>query len=202
MRVMLLPSRYICFIVTPLTRRGCGADNLPNCPPTHTFANGTVVARNDTARFPYQCYYYYCAPPNDPNPDGSALCDPFRWDHRVWVVADVRAPCAPMLTLPHPDSSPCVRNCSNPMQQELQQLLPCEEWGAHGFPSKPGQGWVGDARTWHLNVTALARQLYFASGGSPVSQRRFMSLEMGPEMSNPGKEVTWVISDWDVELVQ
>ena len=29
---------------------------------------------------------------------------------------------------------------SNPGPQELMMLFPCEEWGIHGYPTKPGQG--------------------------------------------------------------
>ena len=50
---------------------------------------------------------------------------------------------------------------SNPQPQELQQLLPHPEWAVHGYPSKRGEGWVGDARTWELNVGALSSRLYF-----------------------------------------
>lgn len=39
--------------------------------------------------------------------------------------------------------APTCEKCdpySNPMSQELVQILPCSEWGAHGFPSKLGMG--------------------------------------------------------------
>ena len=39
--------------------------------------------------------------------------------------------------------SPNVSACdpySNPGPQELMMLYPCEEWGVHGYPTRPGQG--------------------------------------------------------------
>jgi hypothetical protein len=50
---------------------------------------------------------------------------------------------------------------SNPQPQELVQLLPHPEWAVHGYPSKKGEGWVGDPRTWVLDVGALSNRLYF-----------------------------------------
>ena len=50
---------------------------------------------------------------------------------------------------------------SNPQAQELVQILPHPEWAVHGYPEKQGDGWVGDSRTWVLDVGALSSQLYF-----------------------------------------
>lgn len=50
---------------------------------------------------------------------------------------------------------------SNPQPQELMQLLPHPEWAVHGYPEKKGDGWVGDPRTWILDVGALSNRLYF-----------------------------------------
>ena len=35
------------------------------------------------------------------------------------------------------------------------------EWAVHGYPEKKGDGWVGDCRTWGLDVGALSSRLYF-----------------------------------------
>ncbi len=50
---------------------------------------------------------------------------------------------------------------SNPQAQEIVQLLPHPEWAVHGYPTKQGDGWVGDSRTWTLDVGALSNCLYF-----------------------------------------
>lgn len=50
---------------------------------------------------------------------------------------------------------------SNPQSQEIMQLLPHPEWAVHGYPEKKGDGWVGDPRTWVLDVGALSSRLYF-----------------------------------------
>ena len=50
---------------------------------------------------------------------------------------------------------------SNPQAQELVQILPHPEWAVHGYPEKQGDGWVGDSRTWVLDVGALSSRLYF-----------------------------------------
>jgi hypothetical protein len=48
---------------------------------------------------------------------------------------------------------------SNPQAQEIVQLLP--EWAVHGYPTKQGDGWVGDFRRWTLDVGGLSNRLYF-----------------------------------------
>lgn len=50
---------------------------------------------------------------------------------------------------------------SNPQAQEIMQLLPHPEWAVHGYPSKSGEGWIGDPRTWELDLGALSSRLYF-----------------------------------------
>jgi hypothetical protein len=50
---------------------------------------------------------------------------------------------------------------SNPQAQEIVQLLPHPIWGEYGYPIKKGDGWVGDARTWELDVGGLSSRLYF-----------------------------------------
>ncbi|CAK9165954.1 unnamed protein product [Ilex paraguariensis] len=50
---------------------------------------------------------------------------------------------------------------SNPQAQELVQILPHPEWAVHGYPANQGDGWVGNSRTWELDVGALSSRLYF-----------------------------------------
>jgi len=106
---------------------------------------------------------------------------------------------------------------SNPNPQEIIQLLPCSEWAPHGFPSVPGEGWVGDDRLWNLDVGALGARLYLfganpneAAGRSaavaaglppyPGWGRSWISFEVGPEqMDSSGTGfVRWEVSEWDV----
>jgi hypothetical protein len=157
-------TRYICFIINPgvYSHKGCKSTNQNRCPPYHTFTNGTRVYRNDTERFPYECYYLWCAPPNSDSPVNEK-CDPY----------------------------------SNPMSQELVQILPCREWGEHGFPAKLGGGWVGDARSWTLQAGDLASRVYF-TGEEPHGGRKWLSVEVGPEVYQRSSVTLWEVSGWDV----
>ena len=165
-------TRYICFGMDPKENNGCTAENQNVCPPSHMKIDGTLVYRNDTKKFPYECYSGWCPPPNLPGTSFS--CDPY----------------------------------SNPAPQELVQILPCDEWGVHGFPTKKGQGWVGDGRTWDLDVGALGARVYF-SGQNPDEKqggysRQWISFEVGPEMTyqpTVDKKIPmqwWEVSKWDV----
>lgn len=173
-------TRYICYIISPAVKGACSATNQGACPPVHYRLDGTPVLRNDTAAFPYECYYLWCAPPNGVASGG---CDPY----------------------------------SNPVPQEIIQLLPCSEWAPHGFPSTPGQGWVGDDRLWQLDVGTLGARLYLfgdnpnaaaaaasaAAAGLPPYPgwgRSWVSFEIGPEqMDSSGTGlVRWEVSEWDV----
>ena len=89
---------------------------------------------------------------------------------------------------------------SNPNPQELVQLLPCEGWSQWGFPH-PGEGWVGDARQWEMDVGGLVNtHLYFYSSGSAPSIRRWVSMEVGPEVFQPMQTAEWSISHWDITV--
>lgn len=61
---------------------------------------------------------------------------------------------------------------SNPQAQELVQLLPHPIWADYGYPTKQGDGWVGDARTWELDVGGLASRLYFYQVSSQTTSFR------------------------------
>ena len=101
---------------------------------------------------------------------------------------------------------------SNPNPQEILQVLPCAEWGRYGFPTAPGQGWVGEARNWTLNVGALGSQVFISgkdppaqdsaasSAAAPGTTRRWISFEVGPEQLDAGGSmVRWEIQGWDVQ---
>ncbi|XP_065830085.1 uncharacterized protein [Oscarella lobularis] len=159
-------TRYICFIINPgvVERKGCRVDRQSRCPPFHTFANGTKAYRNETTRFPYECYHLWCAPPNDPTAPPGETCDPY----------------------------------SNPMSQELMQLLPCKEWGLYDFPSQPGEAWIGHGQVWNLKAGALAEKVYF-SGKDPPNGRYWLSTEIGPEVFESESFTKWEVSKWDIQ---
>ncbi|KAI3732540.1 hypothetical protein L1987_63746 [Smallanthus sonchifolius] len=90
---------------------------------------------------------------------------------------------------------------SNPQAQELVQLLPHPIWAEYGFPTKQGDGWVGDARTWELDVGGLSGRLYFYQDpGTKAAKRIWTSLDVGTEIfvSNKDEEAEWSVSDFDV----
>uniref|UniRef100_A0A2N9ID96 DUF7705 domain-containing protein n=1 Tax=Fagus sylvatica TaxID=28930 RepID=A0A2N9ID96_FAGSY len=92
---------------------------------------------------------------------------------------------------------------SNPQAQELVQILPHPEWAVHGYPEKKGDGWVGDRRTWVLDVGALSSRLYFYQDpGTEPARRVWSSINVGTEIyvSGRGTGVTaeWTVSDFDI----
>eukprot|EP00040_Diaphanoeca_grandis_P012030 m.61408 g.61408 ORF g.61408 m.61408 type:complete len:530 (+) comp22977_c0_seq2:205-1794(+) len=122
---------------------------------------------------------------------------------------------------PNDPNAPPGETCdpySNPNPQELMQMLPCDEWGEHGFPTAAGQGWIGDTRLWHLDVGALGSRIFLGgkepaaitpstpsrdllqNAGYPGVNRSWISFEIGPEQMDPsGSMVRWEIQDWDIQ---
>ncbi|GLU16674.1 hypothetical protein SLE2022_330940 [Rubroshorea leprosula] len=92
---------------------------------------------------------------------------------------------------------------SNPQAQEIVQLLPHPIWAQYGYPTKKGDGWVGDARSWELDVGGLSGRLYFYQDpGTPPARRVWTSLDTGTEIfvSNQDEIAEWTVSDFDVLL--
>ncbi|CAK9179537.1 unnamed protein product [Ilex paraguariensis] len=92
---------------------------------------------------------------------------------------------------------------SNPQAQELVQLLPHPMWAEYGYPTKQGDGWIGDAKTWELDVGGLSSRLYFYQDpSSPPAKRVWTSLDVGTEIfvSDKDEEAEWTLSDFDVIL--
>ncbi|KNA12238.1 hypothetical protein SOVF_127760 [Spinacia oleracea] len=90
---------------------------------------------------------------------------------------------------------------SNPQAQEIVQLLPHPIWAEYGYPTKPGQGWIGDPTTWDLDVGGLSSRLYFYQDPStPPAKRIWTSIDMGTEVFVSDKEevAEWTISEFDV----
>ncbi|XP_028763750.1 uncharacterized protein LOC114722008 [Neltuma alba] len=161
-------TRYSEMIINPETEAWCKPTRLDQCPPYHTFANGTRVHRNDTVRFPYDAYHVYCAPGNAKYLEQPAnTCDPY----------------------------------SNPQPQEILQILPHPVWGEYGYPTKKGEGWVGDPRNWELDVGRLSQSLHFYQdpGTRPV-ERYWPSIDLGTEIyiSNVSEIAEWTVSDFDI----
>ncbi|KAK4748362.1 hypothetical protein SAY87_014948 [Trapa incisa] len=92
---------------------------------------------------------------------------------------------------------------SNPQPQEIVQILPHPVWGEYGYPTRQGQGWVGDPRTWELDVGRLSQSLYFyQDSGTPPARRQWMSIDLGTEIfKDPDQVAEWTVSDFDI-LVQ
>ncbi|XP_021729536.1 uncharacterized protein LOC110696527 [Chenopodium quinoa] len=92
---------------------------------------------------------------------------------------------------------------SNPQSQEILQLLPHPEWAVHGYPEKQGDGWIGDSRSWELDVGALSNRLYFYQDpGTAPAKRIWSSINVGVEIyvSNKRETAEWTVSDFDVLL--
>ncbi|KAL7216628.1 hypothetical protein ACSBR1_028546 [Camellia fascicularis] len=89
---------------------------------------------------------------------------------------------------------------SNPQPQEILQILPHPAWGQYGYPTKKGEGWLGDPRTWELDVGRLSQSLYFYQdpGTEPV-ERHWPSIDLGTEIYMSGNQVAeWTVSDFDI----
>lgn len=90
---------------------------------------------------------------------------------------------------------------SNPQPQELMQLMPHPEWAVHGYPSTKGQGWIGDPRTWTLDVGGLSERLYFYQDpDTEPAPRKWTSVDVGTEIyiSQRPETAEWIVSDFDV----
>ncbi|KAI4301586.1 hypothetical protein L6164_034849 [Bauhinia variegata] len=90
---------------------------------------------------------------------------------------------------------------SNPQAQEIVQLLPHPIWADYGYPTKKGDGWVGDARTWELDVGGLSSRLYFYQDpGTAPAKRVWTSIDVGTEIfvSDNDEVAEWTLSDFDV----
>ncbi|WOL02248.1 hypothetical protein Cni_G10967 [Canna indica] len=101
----------------------------------------------------------------------------------------------------HPESP--YRFCdpySNPQPQEILQLLPHPVWGEYGYPTKKGEGWIGDPRTWELDVGRMSQALYFyQEPDTPPAKRKWTSLDVGTEIYVSNNAVAeWIVSDLDI----
>lgn len=53
-------------------------------------------------------------------------------------------------------------------QQEILTILPHPIWAKYGFPAKKGDGWIGDSRSWDLNVGMFWYNLFFDQVTHPI----------------------------------
>ncbi|PKU87613.1 uncharacterized protein LOC110107069 [Dendrobium catenatum] len=89
---------------------------------------------------------------------------------------------------------------SNPQPQEILQILPHPVWGPYGYPTKKGEGWIGDPKTWELDVGGMSQDLYFYQdpGTVPV-KRSWTSLDVGTEIYVSENQVAeWTLSQFDI----
>ncbi|GAV78889.1 hypothetical protein CFOL_v3_22354 [Cephalotus follicularis] len=89
---------------------------------------------------------------------------------------------------------------SNPQPQEILQILPHQVWGEYGYPTKQGEGWIGDPRTWVLDVGRLSQSLYFYQDPDTLpARRKWMSIDLGTEIfKDPNQVAEWTVSDFDI----
>ncbi|OWM65533.1 uncharacterized protein LOC116192784 isoform X2 [Punica granatum] len=93
---------------------------------------------------------------------------------------------------------------SNPQPQEIVQILPHPVWGEYGYPTRQGEGWIGDPRTWELDVGRLSQSLYFyQEPGTPPARRQWMSIDLGTEIfKDPDQVAEWTVSDFDILVLK
>ncbi|KAL9233974.1 hypothetical protein vseg_008904 [Gypsophila vaccaria] len=89
---------------------------------------------------------------------------------------------------------------SNPQPQEIVQILPHPVWGEYGYPTKKGDGWVGDPRTWELDAGRLSQSLFFYQDpGTPAARRQWTSINLGTEVfKSPNQVAEWTVTNFDV----
>ncbi|ONI14710.1 hypothetical protein PRUPE_3G003300 [Prunus persica] len=133
--------------------------------------------------------------------NGDVLTDVTRYTEMI-INPETPAWCSPTGNAKHLEQP--VSTCdpySNPQAQEIMQLLPHPIWAEYGYPTKQGQGWVGDARTWELDVGALSSRLYFYQDpGTTPARRIWGSVDVGTEIfvSDKDEVAEWTLSDFDV----
>ncbi|KAK6154794.1 hypothetical protein DH2020_009042 [Rehmannia glutinosa] len=89
---------------------------------------------------------------------------------------------------------------SNPQPQEILQILPHPVWGDYGYPTRKGEGWIGDPRTWELDVGRLSQSLYFYQDpGTEPARRQWRSVDLGTEIyKDPNQVAEWTVSNFDI----
>ncbi|KAJ8769842.1 hypothetical protein K2173_008924 [Erythroxylum novogranatense] len=179
-------TRYSEMIINPSTTSWCRPDNLVSCPPYHVSTTGEIIHRINIFLLLILC----CS--LDPNSISDTSQFPYSAYHLYCSPGNAK-----YLEAPYDICDPY----SNPQAQELVQILPHPEWAVHGYPEKKGNGWIGDPRTWELDVGALSSRLYFYQDpGTKPARRLWSSINVGTEIyvSQSGETAEWTVSDFDV----
>jgi hypothetical protein len=185
-------TRYACFIVTPTVVAQCSAANQNTCPPYHIrSSDGAVVLRNDTANFPYECYYQHCLPPNAPPELEGNRCDPY--SNPAQQELQQLLPCSEWAIHGFPSS-------------------PGEGWAGNASTWTLDVGALG-ARLYFSGTEPADLPDRASRGFAPLPpadqlppypgwNRSWISFEIGPEQSDPGfRLMRWETSAWDVRVM-
>ncbi|KAF6145441.1 hypothetical protein GIB67_032564 [Kingdonia uniflora] len=143
-------------------------------------------------------------------PDSLAECPPYhtlpngtrihRTDKKNYPYGAYHMYCAPGNAKYLEEPYNTCDEYSNPQSQEILQILPHPAWGEYGYPTKKGQGWIGDPQTWELDVGRLSQALHFYQdpGTEPV-KRFWPSIDLGTEIYISSNEIAeWTVSDFDI----
>jgi hypothetical protein len=181
-------TRYLCFIIAPSVTPHCSADDQKFCPPWHIMSADGARVYRNDT----ERFPYSCY-----------------YEH-CWAPNDP--------AVPRDGTEVTCDPFSNPNPQEIIAMLPCSEWGVHGFPTQAGEGWTGDARLWNLDVGGLGSRVFLqgkepAPGATattstvggiarmfPGTNRSWISFEIGPESPADHNIVRWEVQDVDVEI--
>ncbi|KAK6133548.1 hypothetical protein DH2020_032677 [Rehmannia glutinosa] len=178
---------------------GCWKNNGEPC-------NGDVTS--DVTR-----YSEMILNPNTPswcNPNDFKLCPPYHTfpnGTRVHRNDTSRFPCRPYHLYCSPGNAEYMETpnvmCdpySNLQPQEILQILPHPVWGDYGYPTRKGEGWIGDPRTWDLDVGRLSQSLYFYQDpGTEPARRQWRSVDLGTEIyKDPNQVAEWTVSNFDI----
>ncbi|CAN4116588.1 unnamed protein product [Withania somnifera] len=71
----------------------------------------------------------------------------------------------------------------------------------YGYPTRKGNGWIGDPRTWELDVGKLSQSLYFYQvyPGTSPARRKWTSIDLGTEIYKDQNQVAeWTVIDFDI----
>ena len=165
-------TRYVNFIVNPglLNRGSCSVSQPNRCPPTHTFRNGSVVASTNKTHFPYQCYFFYCAPPGSRVP-GTVTCDAY--------------------SNPNPQELVQILPCSEWTQWGFP--APGQGWVGDARDWSLDAGGLVNTHLYFFRTNTSA-----AAMAEQPTVTRWVSLEVGPEVFQANQETLFHISAWDI----
>ena len=163
-------TRYICFVALPspsMYQRGCSPLNLHKCPPYHILSSSSSSSTQEGT--------------NGSPPSGLKVYrnDTQRFPYHCYFLH---------CYAPNDPTAPVGETCdpySNPNPQEILQLLPCEEWGEHGFPTQPlTSNDTHTAMTFHLDVGSLGARVFLQGHEPPLQEAPFHDPNSSMSSSN------------------